>query len=68
VWTNHLLSEQVCKEDWGVARWAPAAHADRTSKEVAVVAASLAEGALTAAAALVDRVGQAARPVLAIIT
>jgi len=57
VWTNHLLSEQVFKKDWGVALWARAAHTDRTSEEVAGVAAPLAENALTAAAALVDCVG-----------
>ena len=55
--TNHLLSEQVFKEHGAVALRARPAHTDRTSKQVAGVAASLAEEALTASAALVDRVG-----------
>ena len=48
MWTNHLLSEQVFEEDGAVALRARAADADRASEEVAVVAASLAEDALTA--------------------
>ena len=54
---NHPLSEQVFNENGRVALRAQAAQTDRTSKQVAVAAASLAEEALTAPAALVDRVG-----------
>jgi hypothetical protein len=53
---NHPLSEQVLKEYWGVALWAHAAHTYGTSEQVAVAASTLAEEALTAPAALVDRV------------
>jgi hypothetical protein len=53
---NHPLSEQILKEHWGVALWARPAHTYRTSKHVAVAASTLAEEALTAPAALVDRV------------
>ena len=49
---NHPLSEQVFKEHWGVALRARSAQTDRTSKQVAVAAASLAEEVLTAPAAL----------------
>src|SRR5207302_2784007 len=48
VCANHLLAEQVFQEEWGVALWARAADANRTSKEIAGVAASLADEALTA--------------------
>src|SRR6266851_5028261 len=53
---NHPLSEQVLKEHRGVALRARAAHTERTSKQVAIAAASLAEEALAAPATLVDRV------------
>src|SRR5438034_4240492 len=54
---DHPLSEQVINENGGVALRAHAAQTDRTSEQVAVAAASLAEEALTAPAALVDRMG-----------
>jgi len=53
---NHPLSEQVLKEHRGVALRAQPAKTYGTSKQVAVVAAALAEEALTAPAALIDRV------------
>jgi hypothetical protein len=53
---NHPLSEQVSNENGGVALRAHAAHTYRTSEQVAVAASTLAEEALTAPAALVDRV------------
>jgi hypothetical protein len=53
---NHLLSDQVLKEHWGVALWARSSHAYRTSEQIAVAASTLAEETLTAPAALVDRV------------
>ena len=54
---NHPLSEQVLNENGRVALRAQSAQTDRTSEQVAVAAATLAEEALTAPAALVDRVG-----------
>jgi hypothetical protein len=54
---NHPLSEQVLNENGRVALRAQSAQTDRTSEQVAVAAATLAEEALTAPAAFVDRVG-----------
>ncbi len=53
---EHPLSEQVINEHGAVALRAQAAQTDGTREQVAVAAASLAEEALTAPAALVDRV------------
>src|SRR6266849_53108 len=53
---NHPLSEQVLKEQRGVALRARAAHTYGTSEQVAVAATTLAEETLTAPAAFVDRV------------
>lgn len=53
---EHPLSEQVINEHGAVALRAQAAQTDGTSEQVAVTATSLAEEALTAPAALVDRV------------
>src|SRR3984893_10400262 len=53
---QHLLSDQILKEQRGVALWAHAAQTHRTSKHVALAASTLAEKALAAPPALVDRV------------
>ena len=53
---NHLLSEQVLNEHGVSHSGHDAAQTHRTSKQVAVAASTLAEEALTAPAALVDRV------------
>src|SRR5712691_10053309 len=53
---NHPLSEQVINENGGVALRAQAAQTDRTSEQVAVAAATLAEETLSAPATLVDGV------------
>ncbi len=53
---NHPLSEQVSNENGGVALRAHAAHTYGMSEQVAVAASTLAEEALTAPAAFVDRV------------
>ena len=53
---EHPLSEQILNEQRGVALRAQAARTHRTSKHVAIAASTLAEEALAAPAALVDRV------------
>src|SRR5438128_588923 len=55
---DHPLSEQVINENGGVALRAHAAQTYGMSEQVAVAATTLANEALTAPAALVDRVGR----------